>query len=315
LNLSPIKENFMRTGLNRVLLTGACITLMTCLSPAAWAQAEEEAVEFEVVVIDDAPVATATAAPAPAEEAAAPVEVEIVAQAVTPPIAVEGEEGAAPRETAARLLLQIADQHVPRVVVTQPSADVQYQALILNGDPAARAVWTVAPQAAMLFPRAYTHQPQVLRLFQPAEGSEGGAVAFYYDAVTGEQLTGEDFSYEVHSYEGQWEPGEYMIGVSLSEIDSELVRQHLGIDAEVGLVVDEVFEGSPAQSAGLAVGDILLKAGETELKVRVDSVGREEDDRDHADDASGTARIRPGSARGQQHCLASSSRSECQSGL
>lgn len=247
----------MRAGLNRVSLFGACIAL---IASTAWAQTEDAAVQYEVVVFDDSPAETA-----PVEVAEEVAEVEIVAQAVTEPIAVEGEEGASPRDTTARFLLQFADQSIPHVLVTQPRQVSEFQ--YFQHRLPAHAVIAVDPQSTLLMRTPYPHLPQVLRIVQSTDGAEGGAFALYYDPATGEQITGEDLSNTT-----DWEPGEYMIGVSLSVIDSDLLRQHLGIDAEIGLVVDEVFEDSPAQSAGLAVGDILLKAGGTDLKTPQDLV-------------------------------------------
>jgi len=55
----------------------------------------------------------------------------------------------------------------------------------------------------------------------------------------------------------------YWIGVQL-EPPTEILRQHLNLEG--GMVAVHVFEGSPAEKAGLKANDILLKAGDISIK-------------------------------------------------
>ena len=57
----------------------------------------------------------------------------------------------------------------------------------------------------------------------------------------------------------------FVIGVSLSEV-SESLRAHVSLPEGVGLLVGSIVPESPAALAGLQQYDILLKAGETDLK-------------------------------------------------
>ena len=51
-----------------------------------------------------------------------------------------------------------------------------------------------------------------------------------------------------------------MIGVFLKETADEATRARLGMEPNLGLVVDEVVEASPAKAAGLKKFDVLLRA-------------------------------------------------------
>jgi S1-C subfamily serine protease len=56
-------------------------------------------------------------------------------------------------------------------------------------------------------------------------------------------------------------PGELpLIGVFLKETADEATRARLGMEPNLGLVVDEVVEASPAKAAGLKKFDVLLRA-------------------------------------------------------
>jgi membrane-associated protease RseP (regulator of RpoE activity) len=57
------------------------------------------------------------------------------------------------------------------------------------------------------------------------------------------------------------EESSYWIGFELSPTD-DVLRSHLGIPADQGLVVVQVFDDSPASEAGLAENDILLTLGD-----------------------------------------------------
>lgn len=54
-----------------------------------------------------------------------------------------------------------------------------------------------------------------------------------------------------------------MIGVELMELNPEL-RAHFGA-GDAGMLVAAVFEGSPAEAAGIAVGDVLVQVGDTPI--------------------------------------------------
>lgn len=58
-------------------------------------------------------------------------------------------------------------------------------------------------------------------------------------------------------------PGKYWVGIVCSPIESDLVKQQLGIDG--GLVVDQVMPDSPAQAGGLQKYDIIVKVGDKPL--------------------------------------------------
>jgi membrane-associated protease RseP (regulator of RpoE activity) len=236
-----MKEILMRLGLKLSLAAAACGALAS-LPTLAWAQAVQEPIPVEVVVTSDDAASTD-------DQVAADQPVEAPASADA---------------TASRLLLQLADQRVPQILVGPQQQQLrivrqfgQMPARIVAHPASAAWVhdglqWMVLPAEP---PRL--HGVRVLNLL--AGDDANGAYAYLVDDLSEPQATDDGIV-------AQWEPGEYMIGVSLSEIDSDLLRQHLGIDDGVGLVVDEVFEDSPAQAAGITVGDIILKVGETDVK-------------------------------------------------
>lgn len=62
-------------------------------------------------------------------------------------------------------------------------------------------------------------------------------------------------------------PANYKIGVRCAEI-SPALRAQLPLEGDLGLVVEEVFEGSPAEQAGLQAYDVLIHAnGEALMNV------------------------------------------------
>lgn len=63
--------------------------------------------------------------------------------------------------------------------------------------------------------------------------------------------------------DGAEEVSPYWIGVQL-EPPADILKQHLSLEA--GMVAVHVFEGSPAEKAGLKANDIILKAGESYVK-------------------------------------------------
>ena len=71
-----------------------------------------------------------------------------------------------------------------------------------------------------------------------------------------------------------------MMGMSLSEVTSELAEQ-LGIDADAqGLVVREVDETSNAYEKGLRAGDLITEAGQQKVAAITDLEERIEDARE-----------------------------------
>jgi hypothetical protein len=64
-------------------------------------------------------------------------------------------------------------------------------------------------------------------------------------------------------------PSEYWLGISLGELP-EVAKQQLGIDS--GLVVADIMEDSPAAKAEIKKHDILIKAGDAELKEPTDLI-------------------------------------------
>lgn len=53
---------------------------------------------------------------------------------------------------------------------------------------------------------------------------------------------------------------DWRIGVMVDSLD-DLLRRHLQLPANMGVIADRVVEGSPAANAGLKAGDIILSAG------------------------------------------------------
>jgi predicted metalloprotease with PDZ domain len=51
--------------------------------------------------------------------------------------------------------------------------------------------------------------------------------------------------------------GRPMLGVHVTEITAEL-REHFGADADTGLLIAKVIEGSPAEDAGIETGDVIV---------------------------------------------------------
>lgn len=214
---------------------------------------------------------------APAEDAAFGITVQLAEETESQNAStdeVQNVEG-----VASRLILQLAEEGAAesevRVTETREAipARVRFlqqldpQADYLTLTPPAHAYWfyrgmqmppmNAAPMQVLMLHHENSGQPVIVRMQPQLVGGEGGAASFVYT------VTAEDGS-EAEAT-ASYEPGEYMIGVSLSAIDSEVLRKHLSIEEGVGLIVDEVFENSPAQTAGLEVGDILLKVGETTL--------------------------------------------------
>lgn len=54
------------------------------------------------------------------------------------------------------------------------------------------------------------------------------------------------------------------LGVGIQPINSDLAG-HLGVEPRQGVVVTNVFAGSPADQAGLETGDVIMKFGETKI--------------------------------------------------
>lgn len=55
------------------------------------------------------------------------------------------------------------------------------------------------------------------------------------------------------------------LGVGLSDLTPELLT-HFGVTADGGVLVNRVSDGSPAAAAGLRVGDIITRAGDTQIR-------------------------------------------------
>ncbi len=73
---------------------------------------------------------------------------------------------------------------------------------------------------------------------------------------------GED-GIELHTSPGHLEwfgGGGGYLGVQLTELTPEL-RTHFGVPEDVGVMVAKVVEGSPAERAGLRVGDVVTRVG------------------------------------------------------
>ncbi|MBN2475983.1 MAG: PDZ domain-containing protein [Pirellulales bacterium] len=84
---------------------------------------------------------------------------------------------------------------------------------------------------------------------------------FLFDPKTGAEL---------RAQAGEFTPtlvklGDYWVGLQCNPADATL-RVQLSLPEDQGLVVKEVMPESPAAAAGLKPHDVLLKAGETELK-------------------------------------------------
>ena len=80
---------------------------------------------------------------------------------------------------------------------------------------------------------------------------------------------------ELHGDDMKWvhEGGEHamflggkrgFLGVQLSELTPEL-REHFGVPSTAGVMVSKVVEDSPAEKAGVRVGDILTRVGEKDI--------------------------------------------------
>lgn len=67
-------------------------------------------------------------------------------------------------------------------------------------------------------------------------------------------------------------PLPYYIGVAAAPVSDQL-RAHIDLPEDVGLIVLQVFEGSPADEAGLKVHDILLAADGNDLHSLDDLIG------------------------------------------
>jgi hypothetical protein len=95
---------------------------------------------------------------------------------------------------------------------------------------------------------------------------------------------------ELHGEDMKWvhEGGEHamfvggqraFLGVQFSELTPEL-REHFGVPAAAGVMVSKVVEDSPAERAGVRVGDILTRVGEKDIASGRDlmkAVGHAED--------------------------------------
>lgn len=62
----------------------------------------------------------------------------------------------------------------------------------------------------------------------------------------------------------QEDGGKYMIGVAGAPV-SDVLRSQLNLGKDVGLVVDKVFPGSPAEKAGLKKYDVVVAAGDRKI--------------------------------------------------
>jgi hypothetical protein len=62
----------------------------------------------------------------------------------------------------------------------------------------------------------------------------------------------------------QEDGGKYMIGVAGAPV-SDVLRSQLNLGKDVGLVVDQVFPGSPAEKAGLKKYDVVVAAGDRKI--------------------------------------------------
>lgn len=67
------------------------------------------------------------------------------------------------------------------------------------------------------------------------------------------------------------ELGKYWIGVSVADV-GEVLRDQLDLQNGLGVVASDIVDKGPAQTAGILKHDILLKAGETELRSAKDLV-------------------------------------------
>lgn len=62
-----------------------------------------------------------------------------------------------------------------------------------------------------------------------------------------------------------WSGGKFMVGVHCTPV-SEVLAAQLGLEENIGLVVNKVSPGTPSKAAGLERNDILLYAGQTAMK-------------------------------------------------
>ena len=63
----------------------------------------------------------------------------------------------------------------------------------------------------------------------------------------------------------QTSPSDYWIGVGCGDV-SEALRAQLGIDDDLGLLVQNVIDDGPAEKAGIEVHDVLIRAADHSLK-------------------------------------------------
>jgi hypothetical protein len=87
------------------------------------------------------------------------------------------------------------------------------------------------------------------------------------------ELTGEDFAWVGSHHHGEHGPhivkiGSHgtggFLGVQLTELTAEL-REHFGVPGDAGVLVSKVVENSPAEKAGIRVGDIITRVEDAEV--------------------------------------------------
>ena len=74
---------------------------------------------------------------------------------------------------------------------------------------------------------------------------------------------------DMSQMQGQAQTDEPALGVSVMELSSDL-RTHYGAPRDSGLLVSKVDSDSPAQKAGIKVGDIITKVGTNKLTTASD---------------------------------------------
>jgi membrane-associated protease RseP (regulator of RpoE activity) len=72
----------------------------------------------------------------------------------------------------------------------------------------------------------------------------------------------------LYNYRFSW-PGKVVLGVQLVEVTSEL-REHLGAGEDAGVLVSKVLDGTPAEKAGILVGDLIVTVEGEEISNSVE---------------------------------------------
>jgi serine protease Do len=89
------------------------------------------------------------------------------------------------------------------------------------------------------------------------------AEAYTLDCEEGEEDCGYSYRYSIG-----W-PRRAVLGVQLVEVTPEL-REHLGAEEGTGVLVSKVLQGTPAENAGVHVGDLIVAVDGEEISTSVD---------------------------------------------